>query len=219
MGLFGFTNPGMSQLSLVLSTPSDGETNVDKLATFTFTFSEALDTTARFEEGLDDLPFLSLELYPDSAGTPENVVISVDLKTITIVNVPLASDTRFFLFLSGARSSAGEGLDRPYAITFTTGNSLPTATVSGTINYTGGDAGGTAIALFEQAPFSDEGDGIVAGGVVPIGSGNLGNSTTLGTGSFTINLYQPENIWYWRLKMSIWMVNLNLQTILLAVMI
>ncbi len=188
--LLGFANPALSQLSLVSSTPSDGETNVGVVATFIFTFSEALDTTATFEEAPDFLPFLALELYPDSAGTPENVVISVDLKTITIVNVPLPTDTRFFLFLSGARSSTGEGLDRPHAITFTTGNILPTATVSGTINYTGGDAGGTAIALFEQAPFSDEGGGIVAGGVVPIGSGNLGNSTTLGTGSFTIN-YVP----------------------------
>ena len=190
MGLFGFTNPGMTQLSLVSSTPSDGETNVGTVATFTFTFSEALDTTARFEEGPDFLPFLALELYPDSAGTPENIIISVDLKTITLVNMPLITDTRFFLFLSGARSSAGEGLDRPYAITFTTGNSLPTATVSGTINYTGGDASGTAIALFQQAPFSDDDGGILAGGVVPIGSFNLGHFTTLGTGDFTIN-YVP----------------------------
>ncbi len=99
---------------------------------------------------------------------------------MTVKNVSLTPDTRFLVFLQGAKSTTGDLLDRPYAITFSTGGNLPTATVSGTINFPGGVPGGTAIGLFIEPPFGpgggeeeEEGGGdLEAAAVIPLSSSN-----------------------------------------------
>ncbi len=71
----GFSISAFGQLSLVSSTPADGATGVDTLATFVLVFNAPLDTTARFEEPEDF--FLGIELFPtDSIGEPEEIIVS-----------------------------------------------------------------------------------------------------------------------------------------------
>ncbi|MFQ5605847.1 MAG: T9SS type A sorting domain-containing protein [bacterium] len=169
-------NPAHSQLRLLSTSPSDGATNVDTLATFVFVFSAPLDTTARFEEPQDF--YLGVEAFPgDSVGEPEDIIVSSSLDTVTVKNISLTPDTKILIFLQGAKSLTGEFLDRPYAITFSTGSALPSGSVSGTINFTGGDAGGTAVGLFTELPFGgdgeDDGGGeLEAAAVVPLAAGN-----------------------------------------------
>jgi hypothetical protein len=140
-------------------------------------FSAPLDTTARFEEPGDF--FLGLEIFPaDSSGDPQgDIILSPDSTTVTVQDLPLTPDTKFVVVLTGARSTAGEPLDRPYGFTFTTGDSLPEGSVSGTVSYPAGDPGGTAVGLFIEPPFGpgedDEDDGgpdLEAGAIVPLSS-------------------------------------------------
>ncbi|MFQ5824974.1 MAG: T9SS type A sorting domain-containing protein [bacterium] len=171
VGCLGIIYPAFAQLSLVSTTPSDGAINVDTLATFELVFSATLDTTARFEEPQDF--FLGIEIFPsDSVGDPEEIILNSGLDTVTVKNVPLTPNTKFVVLLTGAKSITGEPLDRPYVRTFTTGNSLPGGTVSGSVSFPGGDPGGTAIGLFVQPPFGDEDGDVDAAAVVPLSSSN-----------------------------------------------
>ncbi|MCH7676225.1 T9SS type A sorting domain-containing protein [candidate division KSB1 bacterium] len=170
-------DPAFAQFTLVSSTPADGAVNVASPATFQFTFSSALDTTARFEEP-DDF-FLAIEIFPeDSAETDPDISLSSDMRTVTVSGVELPADTRFTVLLTGARSQGGEALDRPYVMNFTTGSSLPSGTVSGTVSFQGNPANGALVALFEEL-FEDD---LMHVGVVT-------------SSSFTIN-YVPDGTYY-----------------------
>ncbi len=172
-GCLALTYPAFGQLGLVSSTPADGDTDVDTLLTLVLEFSAPLDTTARFDE--PDGFYLGLEVFPtDSVGDPGGgITISADSTTVTAEGIPLTPNTKFVFLLRGARSAAGEPLDRPYGFTFTTGSSLPEGSVSGTVSYPGGDPGGTAVGLFYEPPFGiDDEDGggpdLEAGAVIPL---------------------------------------------------
>ena len=170
-------DPAFAQLTLVSSTPEDGAVNVASPATFQFTFSSALDTTARFEEQ-DDF-FLAIEVFPeDSAETDPDISLSSDMRIVTISGVELPADTRFTILLTGAKSQGGEALDRPYVMNFTTGSSLPSGSVSGTVSFQGNPANGALVALFEEL-FEDD---LMHVGVVT-------------SSSFTIN-YVPDGTYY-----------------------
>jgi len=177
VGCLALTSPVYGQLSLVSSTPAHGDTGVDTLLTMVLQFSAPLDTTARFEEPGDF--FLGIEIFPaDSSGEPQgDIILSPDSTTVTVQDLPLTPDTKFVVLLTGARSAAGEPLDRPYGFTFTTGDSLPEGSVSGTVSVPPGDPGGTAVGLFYQPPFGpgddDDDDGgpdLEAGAIVPLSS-------------------------------------------------
>jgi hypothetical protein len=176
--LFGclvLVQPAHGQLSLLSSTPADGDTEVDTLITMTLEFSAPLDTTARFEEpgGL----FLGLEAFPfEAVSEPQGeIILSPDSTVVTVVDIPLEPERTYIFVLTGARSASGEMLDRPYVWTFSTGSILPQGTVSGTVSFPGGDPGGTAVGLFKEPPFApgeeDEGSpDLWGGGVVPLSS-------------------------------------------------
>ncbi len=145
------TAPAFGQLTLDAFSPAHGETNVGLEATLTLTFSAALDTSGTFS--ISDDFFLGFEVVPDP-GEPRNIALSADRRTVTI-GLDLQAETQYWVFLSGATSATGEVLDRPYGFTFTTGSRLPTASVSGTARFDGGDPTGALVGLFSESFFND----------------------------------------------------------------
>ncbi|MBC7188390.1 MAG: T9SS type A sorting domain-containing protein [Calditrichaeota bacterium] len=138
---------GLAQFAVVSTVPGNGATNVDTAATFVITFNAPLDTSARFAWPRDF--YIGLSMTPEP-GEPDSVTLSPDLRTVRIHNLHLWPDTRFCLAILGARSSTGSVLQLPVVVTFTTGSTLPTATVSGIITLPGGDPSGTVVALFSD---------------------------------------------------------------------
>jgi hypothetical protein len=141
------------QLSIVSTTPANGTANVDTVATFTLTFNTALDTSARFP--FPGNFFLNILLSPDSlVGEPDSIFVSPDLKTVTIQNLHLEQNTTYYFVIVNAVSQAGDSLDIPYGISFSTKPVLPTANVSGTLSYPGNDPTGALLILFDRNPFA-----------------------------------------------------------------
>jgi hypothetical protein len=189
IGWLGLANPASAQLSLVSSTPTDGTTNVDTMATFVLTFSAPLDTTARFDEPEDF--YLGIELFPaDSVGEPEQVTISSDLMEVTVANLPLTADTKFSVLILAAKSTTGDPLDRPYVRTFSTGSSLPTGSVSGTVSFPGSDPEGSVVILSQGSPFGNGGDEALA--VVPLGS-NTYAANFVPQGNYFVTAFKDVN--------------------------
>ena len=161
--------PAFAQFTLVSVSPANGATAVPSPATLVSQFSAPLDTSARFEEPGDF--YLGLQLFPeDSAGVPTAISISADLKTVTMQDVSLTADTKFVLMLTGAKSTTGEMLAHPYAITFSTGATLPTGSISGQVTFSGGDPAGTAVGVFRTSPFAERDSDPEAIAIVPTGS-------------------------------------------------
>ncbi len=153
---FLISTTAIAQLSLDSTLPADGATNVSMTIDLQLVFSAALDTTYR--PGSEDQDFyLAIELLPEDTTRDEiDVEINADLDTVTALGVQLEPDTRYILFLTGAKSLTGELLDRPYVTTFTTGATLPTGAVSGEVTFPGGDPSGTALALFAPGKVDDD---------------------------------------------------------------
>ncbi|MDZ7295682.1 MAG: hypothetical protein ONB14_09720 [candidate division KSB1 bacterium] len=161
---------------MVSTLPVDGATHVDTAATVVITFNAPLDTSARFAWPPNF--FLGLEMSPEP-GDPDSVSLSADLSVVRVHNLHLSADTRYVLAILGARSSTGALLQTPTVMTFTTGSSLPTATVSGKVTLPGGDASGTLVALFSNLGMGPE---ALAVALPP-------------TGNFRIN-YVPPGVYY-----------------------
>ncbi len=141
-----FTVPAFSQFSLVSTVPTNGAVNVAIPTTFQLTFSSALDTTAQFHE--PEGFFLQIDIFPDDTTSEPDISLSADLKTVTISGFQLLPDTQYNVLLSAARGATGDFLDRPYALTFSTGSSLPTGSVSGNVTFNGSPAENAVVALF-----------------------------------------------------------------------
>jgi len=196
-GTLALAGPAFADLSLISTTPADGDTGVDTLLTLIMQFSGPLDTTARFEEpgGL----FLGLEAFPfEAVGEPQGeITLSPDSTMVTIEDLPLEPDRAYLFLLTGARSAAGEMLDRPYVLIFSTGSALPQGSVSGTISFSGGDLGGAAIGLFKEPPFGlGEGDDgmpdVWGGGVVPL-AGSTFDAPYVPAGSYYVIGFKDAN--------------------------
>lgn len=158
--ILAVTSPLLAQLTLVSSQPDDGDVNVATPATFVLTFSAPLDTSARFDE--PENFFLGILIFPeDSTGEPGNIELSQDLRTVTVSGFPITPDTRITILVTGAKSQAGDLLDRPYIITFSTGSSLPAGSFSGQVDFPGSDPSGAVVVLFGETLF--EGDPVAAG--------------------------------------------------------
>jgi hypothetical protein len=153
--------------------PADGAVDTGPAVTAVLTFDAPLDTTAAFDEGPGS--FLAVETFPDT-GEPGDIRLSPD-STVLEVDLNLQPDTRYTFLITGARSAATGGLlDRPYAFSFSTGSTLPTGQVTGTVS-SGVDPAGSVVALFASTTegissvFSDE-EMIQAVGVVTDPSGS-----------------------------------------------
>ena len=173
--VFLFFSPEIStcqQFSVVSTSPADGATNVATVITFEIIFNSPLDTTARFPIPGD--LFLGLIVPEDNLmSEPDSITLSQDLKTVRFHNIQLWEDTQYFIGITAAKSQNGESLDLPSALNFTTGATLPTGSVSGTITFFGGDVRGTVVNLFTDL----------------IGEGEAINGTVVNqsTGEYTIN--------------------------------
>ena len=195
-GMLIQAGPVHADLSLISTTPADGQTGVDTLLTLVMQFSGPVDTTARFEEPGE--LFLGLEAYPfDAVGEPQGeIILSPDSTTVTFEEIPLEPDRAYIFILTGARSASGEMLDRPYVLTFSTGSALPQGSVSGTISFPGGDPGGTAVGLFKEPPFGegeeDHIPDIWGGGVVPL-SGSDYTARYVAPGDYYVIGFKDEN--------------------------
>ncbi len=128
-----------AQISLVSSFPADGATSVDTASTLSLTFNQPVDVSANFEGlDMDEGFFLGLQLFPlGKSGEPDSITFSFDFKTVYFHNFHLWAETKYVVMLLGAKAACGDSLDKPYVINFTTGASLPTNTVSGTVAYAG----------------------------------------------------------------------------------
>ncbi|MBN1997569.1 carboxypeptidase regulatory-like domain-containing protein, partial [candidate division KSB1 bacterium] len=147
--------PGSASGQLVVesSFPKDGDTNVDTLITVEFTFSAPLDTTADFPDPGDF--YLGMLLpYDYTIGPPDSITISPDFKTVYFHNIRLMDNNRNIIGILAARSQDGDLLDIPCVITFTTADTLPTGSISGTISYPDGDPRGALVAI--QSAFIGE---------------------------------------------------------------
>jgi len=150
-----WTYGASAQLSLVSFSPADGATSVALDASLSFTFSAPIDTTVHFR--LTDGFFIAAEIFPEP-DDPLDIRVSADRRTIDI-DFLWQPDTRYVGLLSGATGDLGESLDRPYAFTFSTGPTLPGATVSGTANFGGDSPNGAVVTLLPAAVNSSVFDG------------------------------------------------------------
>jgi len=169
--IIGFPHAILSQLSVIATIPADGAINIEPTVTFKITFNAPLDTSVRF-----DYPqnfFLSLAIQPDTLmGAPDSITLSPDLKTVYVHNLHLWSDTKYLLFIDNAVSATHDSLSLPYLATFTTGASLPTATVSGKVSSSGADATGTAVMLLNAPLFSEQEAEVENATIIPTSAGN-----------------------------------------------
>jgi hypothetical protein len=163
--LLGFTQKvPAQQFDITEILPKHGRTNVPLDTTISITFSATLDTNFRFAD--TDLP-VNLELHPDTAfAAPESISFSAGGRTINFHNLSLQPNTRYVLLVTGARNNSGAPLSRPATATFSTGPTLPSGSVSGTISYSGGVNGAIA------GVFNALGDGATAGYAVADNNGN-----------------------------------------------
>ena len=185
------TLPAFAQLTLVETTPADGTVQVGTAGTVTFTFNEAIDTSVGFD--VSDGFYLGVAVYPDPGG-PLDIRISPDGRSVSM-DFNFEEDTQFVALLSGATGLSGASLVRPYVINFTTGASLPTATVSGTVDFPGGDPTGAVVYLFErlvEGSFIGEGDDIRSLGVVT-GPSGVYTAPYLPAGDYEIGAFIDAN--------------------------
>jgi hypothetical protein len=179
--LVGAAGGAQAQLTVVSSSPVDGQLNVPTNAILQIQFSAPLDTTARF--WADENFYLAFETSPE-IPTPALAGVSDDF-TSFFAYVQLEPDTQYMVLVQGAKSHSGDILSRPYVVNFTTGTSLPTGSISGTITETGSGkaADGTLVAIFPDDPVN---------GIFGEGDGNLfGAAVANASGQFTIN-YVPD---------------------------
>lgn len=96
---------------------------------------------------------MNMDLNPnpksDQSGMLDSVTFSQDMKTVNYHNLHLSSETKYTLIFIGARNTNGDPLDMPYVIHFTTGDTLPSTTVSGKVVFPGGDPRNALVALIK----------------------------------------------------------------------
>ena len=118
-----------AQMTVVNSTPTDGQVGVASGTFVSITFSSAVDTSVRFHEG----NYLLTNIFSRVGNiSPDSISFSADRKTLTI-NVPLKPDKDYFVLLYGISASDGSKMTSPYLIRFTTSVSFQGKTVSGTV--------------------------------------------------------------------------------------
>jgi hypothetical protein len=167
--------PDNTPPTLLASSPVDGATNVPTNSTLSLTFSEPINQAQ-----------LDIFLTPD----PGDGVVSFTGGGAILHFDPefdLADDTQYNLLIppGGIRDLAGNGNEVPYNVTFTTGASLATGSITGTIAGDPGtpaaDPAGALVAALQRPDFEDP---IIAG------------QTIAGAGGAYAIVNLPDG-WYW----------------------
>ncbi|NNE45305.1 MAG: T9SS type A sorting domain-containing protein [Rhodothermales bacterium] len=172
-----------AQLTVVSSSPADGMVNVSTSVILQIEFSAPIDTTARFDD--DEDFYLAFETNPE-IPEPTLAGVSPDFTTF-FAQVQLEPDTRYLVLLTGAKSQAGDILSQPFVVNFTTGSSMPTGSISGTVTdaSSGKTAAGALVAIFPDDPLN---------GIFGEDSGLFGATVTNSSGQYTVN-YVPDGFY------------------------
>ncbi len=146
LGLLVVPFAANGQLVVESSSLQNGDTDVDTVLTIEVTFSTALDTTADFPEPGELYLGLLVPEGTESNG-PDSVSISPDFRTVRFHDIHLEENSRYHFGVLAARSQYGDLLDLPWVVTFTTADTLPTGSISGTLSYPDGHPQGALVAL------------------------------------------------------------------------
>jgi len=163
--------------------PADGDVSVDPYGTLQITFSESIDTTVLFE--YPPYFYINLTLEPDTLmGEPDSITFDPTFTTIYFHNLKLYPDTKYLLLVNNAVSLDGDSLEIPYVATFTTGESLPTAKMTGTVDLPGENPRGAIVSLLNSSLFSDE-------------NGSTESATVVveATGEYLVQYIPPGTYW------------------------
>jgi hypothetical protein len=121
--LFLLAAHAMGQVTIVSTSPTNGQTNVPLTTTITITFSTPIDTNATKQA--HDFAFANIH----SGGEP---YFSSD-GTQFIANVQLDANTAYFIMFVYVKALNGSTLASPHVFYFTTGSTFPSNSVSGTV--------------------------------------------------------------------------------------
>ena len=153
--LMVFVYPAFGQLQLTSFSPDHGSTDVGTDVAIELVFSDPLDTSAQYD--ITNGFYLGIEVIPEPADSPTTELTNGD--RMVTAHFVLETDTQYWVFLSGAQSTTGQSLDRPYVFTFSTGTVLPTGSVSGQVTYVGGEALYTAVGLTKPGSMFQDDEG------------------------------------------------------------
>ncbi|MBN2009244.1 T9SS type A sorting domain-containing protein [candidate division KSB1 bacterium] len=152
------------------TTPGNGDVQFPSDGTLSIIFSKSVNDEITFDYPNDF--FLNLTMEPDSLiGEPDSIWLSEDKTTVFVQNLHLESNQSYLMIINKAVSQDGDTLDAPYVMTFTTGDALPSATISGNVELSdGGNPVGTLIMLMDGPIFEDQ--GMPAAGLVSAEGGS-----------------------------------------------
>jgi len=162
---------------------ANGATQVDTTLTLQITFNAPLDTTVRFP--YPDNSFINMNIFPEDLYTSmDHISLSADRQTVFLHNYFLSADCDYMLIIADAVSIDGDSLAMPAVVSFSTGNSLPTATMTGTATMPSGDVVGSAVLLFTGPIYGNEEFDTAGVGVV-----------TSAAGDYTLDYITPGTYW------------------------
>jgi len=170
--------------TLVSTVPANGSTNVPASRVIEIRFSEPIDPVS--VEGIGE--GAQLELFPEVDG-----YVSFNSSGTTVLfqpDPPLAPNTFYSLLVpdGGVRDLAGNPLSGTTTVQFTTGATLPTGALTGTLSITAGQVTtpqGAIVVATTSSPFSDTDDDVEI----------RGTDATIGTnGVYAVNTL-PDG-WY-----------------------
>ena len=144
-----------AQFTILSSTPVDGAVGVPLTTTLSFTFSEPLDTAARFDD--QDVCLGMIINEPSDSLLLDSVGFSEDL-TVMNIYFQFTPNTDFVFCISNARSLSGDSLAQPYGMNFTTAADHGAYTVSGTVSYADGTPQYAVVVLSKTSVAGQEGE-------------------------------------------------------------
>jgi hypothetical protein len=165
--------------TLVSTSPFNGQKNVDVNTNLVLTFSEAVDQT-NFEALMTPSPGDGVEQWSNGGRT-----VTFD------PNDPLLDDTQYYLLMSpgDVRDLAGNWIEEPVTILFTTGSSFESGSFAGTIsgdpNTPAANPAGAIVIAPNVLPFD------VQGGFDVLGSDVVGSGGTYRVPFLPDGVYYP----------------------------
>ena len=162
-----FAATAFAQLTVLSSTPLDGAVGVPLSTTVSFTFSEPLDTAARFGESPYCVAMLSHE--PHDSLMLDSISFSEDL---TVMNFALqhTPNTDFIFCMTNTHSVSGHYLDQPFGMCYTTAAEHGAYTMSGTVTYAD-DSPQHAVVVLTSTAQNQENTTLLGGVIVPNADG------------------------------------------------
>jgi hypothetical protein len=125
-----------AQFRVASSSPADGAVAVPLSDTLRLTFTQPLAPAAS----------PSIATFPEALITFGEPSLSVDGLTLSYP-VTHAPDTRYVHLVLEAEAADGSLLERPFSVSYTTGGSAGSFTVTGTVSATAGSVDATVVAL------------------------------------------------------------------------